>query len=185
MDSEQIKAFVIAGHGNLEKVKTMLEAEPQLLNQAFEWRPGDFETALQGAAHVGNVDIAEFLLQKGAPLELPSAAMLGRKDFIEQMLEANPEAINTTGAHGITLLTHAALSGDVSLVSSLYERGATTGADMATNLAVDCGYREVVQFLLETAKPDLTWKNFKGLNALEVAREGNDAELIALLEGAS
>jgi uncharacterized protein len=182
MDTDQIKAFVIAGHGNLETVKTMLEAEPKLLNEAFEWRPGDFETALQGAAHVGNVDIAEYLLQKGAPLELPSAAMLGRRDFIEQMLEANPDAIHTTGAHGITLLTHAAISGDTALVSSLYERGATGGADMALNLAVDCGYRDTVKYLLENAGPDLNWKNFKGLTALEIARQRNDPEMIALLE---
>ena len=185
MDTEQIKAFVIAGHGNLEAVKTMLEAEPQLLNTAFEWRPDDSETALQGASHVGNVEIAEYLLAQGAPMQITTAAMLGRRSELEAMLDGYPDLIHENGAHGITLLTHAALSGNADLVSSLYARGATTGASMALNLATDCGYGEVVGFLLETAKPDLNWKNMKGSTALEIAREGSNAAMIALLEGAS
>jgi uncharacterized protein len=185
MNAEQVRAFVIAGHGNLEGVKTMLEAEPQLLNAAFEWRPGDFETALQGASHVGNAEIAEFLLARGAPISATTAAMLGRQSELEAMLDGYPDLIHENGAHGITLLTHAALSGDANLVSDLYARGATTGASMALNLATDCGYVKVVRFLLETAKPDLSWKNMKGKTALEIAREGNDAAIIGLLEGAS
>jgi uncharacterized protein len=185
MDAEQIKAFVIAGHGNLGAVKTMLEAEPALLNTAFEWRPGDFETALQGASHVGNVEIAEYLLAQGAPISVTTAAMLGRRSELEAMLDGYRDLIFENGAHGITLLTHAALSGDADLVASLYARGATTGASMALNLATDCGYAEIVRFLVETAKPDLNWKNMKGKTALEIAREGGDAATIALLEGAS
>jgi uncharacterized protein len=185
MDAEQMKAFVIAGHGNLERVKTMLEGQPELLNAAFEWRPGDFETALQGASHVSNVEIAEYLLTQGAPMSATTAAMLGRRSELEAMLDGYPELIFEHGAHGITLLTHAALSGKADLVSSLYARGATTGASMALNLAVDCGYVEVARFLLETATPDQNWKNMKGKTALEIARDSGDAEMIALFEGAS
>jgi uncharacterized protein len=180
---DQIKAFVIAGHGNLEVVKAMLKDEPGLLNAAFEWQPGDFETALQGASHLGNRAIATYLLQQGAPLEITSAAMLGRRDEIETMLNTNPLLIHNSGAHGITLLTHAALSGDASLVADLYNRGATTGADMALNLAVACEHLEVTKFLLDHANPDLHWKNFKGNTALELAQQSGHAELIALLEG--
>ena len=185
MDTEQIKAFVIAGHGNFGAVKTLLEVEPQLLNTAFEWRPGDSETALQGASHVGNVEIAEYLLAQGAPMQITTAAMLNRSAELEAMLDGYPDLIFENGAHGITLLTHAALSGDVKLVSHLYARGATTGASMALNLALDCGYLEVVRFLLESAKPDLTWKNMKGKTALEIARERGDAAIIALFKGES
>src|SRR4051812_25697281 len=65
--ADQIREFVIAGHGNLEKVKQMLAIHPELLNIANVWRPGDTETALQGASHVGNREIAEYLLSLGAP----------------------------------------------------------------------------------------------------------------------
>jgi ankyrin repeat protein len=185
MNAEDIKAFVIAGHGNLDKVKTMLEATPELLNVAYEWSRGDFETALAGASHVGNADIAHYLLECGAPMTVTTAAMLGRTAELNAMLEAEPNLIHATGAHGITLLTHAALSGDAGLVSSLYARGATTGSSMALNLAVHAGHLEVAKFLLEHAQPDLNWKNFRGLTALEVARDAGHADLVRLLEGAA
>ncbi|HQZ70975.1 MAG TPA: hypothetical protein PK826_06595, partial [Anaerolineae bacterium] len=53
LDPETVRAFVIAGHGNLETVQTMLAETPALRDAAHEWRPGDTETALAGAAHVG------------------------------------------------------------------------------------------------------------------------------------
>ena len=65
IDAATRKAFVMAGHHDLETIKTMLKANPELLEVAFEWQPGDFETALQAASHVGNSDsmwIAMFLV---------------------------------------------------------------------------------------------------------------------------
>src|SRR5688500_12065836 len=103
-DAEVIRAFVIAGHGNLEKVKQMLGERPELLNISHEWAPGDTETALQGAAHVGSVPIAETLLAQGAPLDICTAAMLGRRGDVEHFLEEDNAKINATGAHGIPLL---------------------------------------------------------------------------------
>src|SRR5689334_6665239 len=136
----EVREFVIAGHGNLDKVKQMLAAQPDLLNRSHEWRPGDTETALQGAAHVGNREIAEFLLAQGAPLEICTAAMLGRREEVERFLEEDPDKIHANGAHGIPLLTHAALSGDVGLVQTLYEGGATEGSSAALALAVGKGH---------------------------------------------
>ena len=49
---EQVKAFVIAGHGNFEEVKKMLAKTPTLLYSTWDWGGGDFETALEGAGHV-------------------------------------------------------------------------------------------------------------------------------------
>jgi uncharacterized protein len=180
MNEEIIKEFVIAGHGNLEKVKTMLLEHPELLNVAFEWREGDFETALQGAAHVGNTEIALFLLSQGAKLEITTAAMLGDVAAIEQFLASDPDLIHAKGAHGISLLTHAVMSENPLLVKDLILKGATTGSSMAVNIATDIGNLEVLQVLLLHTKPDLTWKNFKGKSALELAAE--QPQILALLE---
>lgn len=177
---EQIREFVIAGHGNLEKIKTMLAQNPELLEQRVEWRENDFETALQGASHVGNVEIAKYLLSQGAKLEITTAAMLGDTAKVEEFLARDPAQINHTGGHGITLLTHAVMSGDDALVGMLIERGATSGADMALNIAVDCGVPAVVRAVLPL-NPDLTWKNFKGHSSLELAQ--SNPEILALLEG--
>ncbi len=70
LSTDLIREFVIAGHGNLEKVRKMLEENPELLNASYAWSETDHETAVQGAAQVGNAPLATYLLEQGAPLEL-------------------------------------------------------------------------------------------------------------------
>ena len=180
-NSEVIREFVIAGHGNLDKVKAMLADQPDLLNAAHEWKPGDTETALQGASHVGNRTIAKYLLDHGASMEIYTAAMLGRTYDVERLLDGSAELIHAHGAHGISLLTHAALSGDVALVAMLYERGAHEGVSPALLSAVTKGHVELTQWLLRHAQPDLSLKNFQGKTALEIANERGDQAIITLL----
>ncbi len=66
LDAEIVKELVIAGHGNLAKTKTLLEKQPSMVYSCWDWGGGDFETALGGAAHMGNRDCAFFLLEHGA-----------------------------------------------------------------------------------------------------------------------
>jgi len=108
--TEQIREFVIAGHGNLEKVKQMLAENPKLLNASYRWNENDTETAVQAAAQVGSANIAQFLLKQGAPLEICTAAMLGMQDEVDHRLTEDPRNTNATGAHGIPLLPHAVWS---------------------------------------------------------------------------
>jgi ankyrin repeat protein len=182
IDSETIKAFVIAGHGNLEKVKSMLEAEPGLLEVKHPWSETDFESALGAASHVGNTQIAMYLLEQGAKLEITTAAMLGDLVAIRNILDADSSLIETNGAHGISLLTHGVISGDPAFVDFLITSGATSGASMALNIAIEVGNIDIIKMLLERTKPDLTWKNMKGKTALEIAREYNQNDIVALLE---
>ena len=108
LTQEKVREFVIAGHGDFEKVKLLLAESPELLNAAFPWSETDRETALQAAVQVGSAAIAEFLLTQGAPLDICTAAMLGRKADVTHFLDENPESIHAVGAHGIPLLTLAA-----------------------------------------------------------------------------
>ncbi|MFL5807235.1 MAG: ankyrin repeat domain-containing protein [Roseiflexaceae bacterium] len=168
---DQIREFVLAGHGNLPRVQEMLAATPALLTAAYEWKENDFETALQGAAHVGNSAIAEYLLAQGAPLDICTAAMLGRQAAVERFVDSDPNQIDATGAHGIPLLTHAAFSGSVALVEWLIEHGAHTGMSAALHNAVSQGHEELMRWLLAHGDPDLGWKNFQGKTALTIATE--------------
>ena len=88
---EQIREVVIAGHGNLDKVRDMLTESPSFLNVAYEWGPDDTETAIQGAAHVGSTPIIEYLLEQGSPLDLCTAATLGRTKDIEGCIPKKTE----------------------------------------------------------------------------------------------
>jgi ankyrin repeat protein len=178
---ELIREFVLAGHGNLEKVRSLLSRNPQLLKIAYEWTPDDHESAIQAAAHVGNRPITVYLLEQGAPIEICTAAMLGRRGDVEQMLTGDSSLIAAKGAHGIPLLTHAALSGDATLVQMLYERGARTGASAALGNAVSKGHTDVVRWLLQHASPNLEWKNFQGKTFLSLAEEGGHQEIAKLL----
>ena len=139
LDSQLLRDFVIAGHGNLAKVKELLADHPELLDMPYSWSETDMETAIQGAAQVGNVAVAEYLLGKGAPLSICTAAMLGRTREIEGILSEHPEKIHERGAHEIPLLAHAALSGKPELVKMLFQHGANEGSSFAMHNAASRG----------------------------------------------
>lgn len=178
---EAIREFVLAGHGNLGKVQTLLAGDPSLLNAAHVWGENDTETATQAAAHVGNRAIAEYLLAQGAPLEICTAASLGLKESLEQMLAQDPSLIQASGAHAIPLLSHAAFSADAGLVEMLYQRGAHQGASMALSFAVMKGYTDVAAWLIDNANPDLSFKNYQGKTLLEQAEATANQAMVDLV----
>ena len=180
--TEQIREFVIAGHGNLEKVKKMLSENPKLLNASYRWNENDTETAVQAAAQVSSANVAQFLLKQGAPLEICTAAMLGMQDEVDHRLTEDPRNTNATGAHGIPLLPHAVWSEDPRLVQLVFERGAKSGATLALQNAVSRGNHAIVEWLLDNAGPDAKAKNFQGKSPLAVASERNNDRIVALLK---
>ena len=109
-----VEEFVGNAHGNLARVKELLENVPALVNATWDWGGGDFETALGAAAHMGNRPIANYLLEHGARLDIFTAAMLGNLEIVKTALTFYPEMINTPGPHGISLIAHAEAGGDES-----------------------------------------------------------------------
>ena len=178
---ETVREFVIAGHANLARVQQMLEERPELLNMSYQWGDNDWESAIQAAAHLGNVSIAEYLLSKGAPLEICTAAMLGRKVEIEAMLVRDVSLVKQNGAHGISILAHSAYTGDVELFSYLISQGAEGGISEALHNAVVSEHVELAKWVLENTSPDLAWKNFEGKTILAVAMERGNQQLQDLL----
>ena len=111
LDRPRVKRFVIAGHGNLPAVKAMLSEEPNLINGAIDWGNGDFETALGGASHMGRRDIAEYLLEHNARMDIFAATMLGQIDIVSAAVAAFPNIVHVPGPHGIALIVHAEKGG--------------------------------------------------------------------------
>ena len=68
--TELVREFVMAAHGDLEKVQELLVESPSLLHAAYNWGGSDWESALGAAAHVGRKDIALYLLEKGARMDI-------------------------------------------------------------------------------------------------------------------
>jgi len=106
-----VQDFVGKSHADFEGVKDLLMREPNLINSAWDWGGGDWETGLGAAAHMGRRDIATYLLENGARLDLFAAAMLGNLDIVQATLENYPQALDTPGPHGIPLIAHAQAGG--------------------------------------------------------------------------
>jgi len=125
--TEIVKEFVGAGHNNLERVKQMLAEYPNLIYSRYDWGNGDFEEAIEGAGHVGDDEIANYLIESGARVNLFVLTMLGKTDLVKPVLEQYPALINAKGAHGFTLLHHADRGGERSkeLYDYLLSKGLT------------------------------------------------------------
>jgi hypothetical protein len=106
-----VQDFVIYAHSELDMVKKLLAKEPALLNATMDWGGGDWESGLGGASHMGRRDIVEYLLEKGARIDIFCAAMLGRLDAVKSFLTLQPGLIDAKGPHGFTLHFHAQVGG--------------------------------------------------------------------------
>jgi len=110
-----IKEFVIAGHNNLDKVKELITETPNLIYSRYDWGNGDFEEAIEGAGHVGNKEISNYLIEKGARVNLFVLTMLGKTEIVKSTLEEFPSLLFSKGPHGFSLLHHATVGGKDSL----------------------------------------------------------------------
>ena len=128
LDSAKVQAFVAGAHGDLDVVRSLLEEEPALVNAAWDWGGGDWETGLGAAAHMGRRQIALYLLEHGARLDLFAAAMLGYFDVVTTILSDFPEMREALGPHGIPLVEHARVGGaDARAVLELLEATEVSG----------------------------------------------------------
>jgi hypothetical protein len=108
---EMVREMVLVSHGNFKRVKELVDARPALSKAAVDWGFGDWEDALGAASHVGNREIAEYLLARGARPTLFSATMLGQIDVVKAFIAAQPGAQRIPGPHSISLLSHAKAGG--------------------------------------------------------------------------
>lgn len=120
-----VKEFVVAGHKDLNKVKEMLEEYPGLLYSRYDWGNGDFEEAIEGAGHLGDKEIANYLIDQGARVNLFVLTMLGKVDLVKLILDTYPSLLNAKGAHGFTLLHHAKIGKSDAMEEYLTKKGLT------------------------------------------------------------
>ena len=111
LNREMVAEFVAKAHGDFDRVRELLGEEPALVNASWDWGAGDWETGLGAAAHMGRKDIALYLLERGARLDIFAAAMLGKLEIVRAIVEAFPEARDAKGPHGIPLIAHAQAGG--------------------------------------------------------------------------
>jgi hypothetical protein len=115
-----VKEFVGVSHGKFDRCKEMLENNKQLLHVSYDWGGGDFESGIEAAGHVGNTEIATYLLSKGARYNVYLACMLGHLDTVKNILTFNPGLLNSKGPHGFTMLHHARKGGEAAKAVEAY-----------------------------------------------------------------
>jgi ankyrin repeat protein len=112
----------------LEKIKTLLQANPQLIHSTDEWQ----RTPLHWACRINNPELVALLLASGAKPNildvnkispLHSAASRGNIEAVELLLEHGAE-MDVAGLSGNMPLHYAAWNGQTAMVALLLENGA-------------------------------------------------------------
>jgi uncharacterized protein len=177
---EVIDEFVGNAHGNLAKVKELLERYPAIVNANASWN----ETAIGAAAQTGQVEIADLLLAHGAPRDICTAAMLGQTKPVTNFIRHDPAQANATGAHGIPVLYHAVIRGHGEIAELLLTHGADVNADTGGNPAIHgavlFGQKKMAAWLLAHGA-DVNALNYEKKTPLRVTLDKGDDEMAAFL----
>ena len=139
----------------------------------------NYETALEAAVHAGNQQIARFLIEAGAPLDICAAAMLGMTAKVREFLAADPESLHAVGAHGIPILFIIAAGGSREVAEIFLAGGCdlniTKDSHTPLHIAARFGHLDLVTCFLEHGADPLARDAF-GRTPLEVARAASHPE---------
>src|SRR5882757_5299912 len=84
LELDLVKDWVGKAHQRqLDPMRELLKREPNLIQSSWDWGSGDWESALQAAAHTGSREMALFLLDQGARVDLFAATMLGQLNALK------------------------------------------------------------------------------------------------------
>ncbi|MGC4075408.1 MAG: ankyrin repeat domain-containing protein [Nibricoccus sp.] len=144
---------------------------------------GDWETGLNGAAHMGRRDIAEFLLSKGARIDTFCSAMLGYRESVLGLLKVQPGAAVVKGPHGLTLLYHAAIGGDVAIAEAIKPLIPASAPDFnqALTAAARDGRLEMTEWLLTNGVTNVNAPDAFRKTPLKIALDAGHANVAEIL----
>lgn len=183
---ELVHQFVVAAHINLLKVKELLTKEPNLANACWDWGNGDFEVALGGAAHMGNRDIANYLLDNNARIDIFCAAMLGEKGTVEALIKSKPAIANVTGPHKFPLLYHIAISGDITMADMvkphIIKDRLPKDCNRSLQAAARSGHITMAEWLFANGVDNPDAKDILGKTPLKIAEENEHNDMVLLLK---
>jgi RNA polymerase sigma factor (sigma-70 family) len=118
--------------GDIQRVKTLLEADPRLLVA----RDPMGNTALIIAVNSGHDALADLLFDAGVEPGLHEAAAIGDSDRVRAALEKDPLLLDTDSPEGFTPLALAAHFGHLDVMRLLIDRGADVNRVATHRLAV-------------------------------------------------
>lgn len=155
---DEINLFEASAAGRSDVVAKLVDAHPDAINFYAE----DGFTPLGLACYFGHYEIAEYLVLKGADVNMPSnngfrvypihSAAAGNYTQIARMLIENNALVNVKQQAGATALHSAAQNGNIDLLILLLEHGADVnsrmeGGKLPADLAREKGFAEIAEAL--------------------------------------
>ena len=166
-------------HGNLARVREILDEHPALLNESATWN----ETPIEAATQMGNRAIIDELIGRGAPVDFFTALVLGRIEQVERELNADPRLAQSRGIHDLAPLYFAAIGGHVNVAERLLAAGADVNAAAqaasAIHGAVMAGSADMLRLLLDHGA-DASLRDYAGRDARALALEIKRQDLAAI-----
>jgi hypothetical protein len=149
LPQEFINQFTTLAHFNFERVKQLQKLCPALVQTRATWD----ELAIEAAAHMGLVPMAQFLADLGAPVSVCTAALLGAGDRVKQLVKDDAGCLRERGAHDIALLAYTTYGNEQAEIAAfLLNSGADVHAkalgQTILHVAAGRGHVEVAEVLL-------------------------------------
>lgn len=165
-----------------DRVRILVDEHPEVI---AEDGPGGIPLPLAALYH-GREDLAELLLELGAPLGLPTAAALGRVDAVGEMIDRSRARVHDRSADGWTPLHLAAYFGRREAAALLIDRGADLRArsdnameNTPLHAAVAGGHMALVMLLVDRGA-DVN-ADAAGVAPLDIACGRRDDEMVRYL----
>jgi ankyrin repeat protein len=181
IEQSVVEDLVGNAHGNLARVREILDAHPDALNQRAPWN----ETAVEAATQMGNKPILELLIARGAPVDFFTACVLGRVEEVAADLAADPSRAGARGVHDLPALYFAAIGGSLAVAEGLLAAGADVNARAesaaAIHGAVMGGSAEMIRLLLERGA-DASLPDYQGRGARKLAEDMGRQDLADLFD---
>lgn len=154
----EINLFEAAAIGKFDAVAYLVQKHPQAINDYAS----DGFTPLGLACYFGHMEVARYLVLKGADVNQPTdnsfrvapihSAVAGNYTGITRMLIENGAHVNVSQQAGSTPLHAAAQNGNLDLLILLLENGASVdarmeGGKLPADLAREKGFKEIADIL--------------------------------------
>jgi ankyrin repeat protein len=174
-----VNQFASVAHADFEKVKSLYRDYPALLNTRASWD----ESAIEAGAHMGRLDIVNFLADAGFAISTCTAALLGREDMVRAAIAADRRVVQERGAHDLPILAYTVYANEQPAIADhLLKAGADPTvrafAQTPLHLAAAKGYLETAKVLLDHGA-DL---NAGPVTPIDVATKKNQAKMVEFLK---